>query len=415
MADRLLTKIVHALTSPSATAAWIWLLMTVRRFLSPDRRSHLGKVESILVIRLDAIGDVLLTGPFLRELRRGYPRARITLVVAPRVLNLVETCPYVDRALTHHVPPATRWWHPLSRRLIALSFARRELWPELYDMAVVPRWGEDHYEATILARLSGAPDRIGYAARSKGPQREHGRDDRFLTRVVDDRSVKHEVQRNVDLLSEMGVPASSPEHRLEVWLTDEDRSLAKRIVTSSNAAKLVALGPGAGSPKRMWPIERMEEVGRWLADGGARLVVVGGPGDEGLGEHLSRRIGDEVIDLTNRATIRETAAVLAQCSLFCGNDSGPMHLAAAVGVPIVEISCHPLLGDELYPNSPNRFGPWGVPCRVAQPDMPKEGCAVGCRVPSPHCILNVRVDSVIAAIESLRIETSVIEGSANAS
>jgi ADP-heptose:LPS heptosyltransferase len=414
-ADRLLAKIVHALTSPSATGAWIWLLMTVRGFLSSDRRSHLGKVHSILVIRLDAIGDVLLTGPFLRELRGGYPRARITLVVAPRVLNLVETCPYVDRALIHHVPPATRWWHPLSRRLIGLSFARRELWPELYDMAVVPRWGEDHYEATILARLSGAPDRVGYAARTKGRQRERSRYDRFLTRLVDDRSVKHEVQRNVDLLSEMGVPAPSLQHTLEVWLTDEDRSFANRIVTSSNAAKLVALGPGAGSPKRMWAIERVEEVGRWLADGGARLVVVGGPGDEGLGEHLSRRIGDEVIDLTNRATIRETAAVLAHCSLFCGNDSGPMHLAAAVGVPIVEISCHPLLGDELHPNSPSRFGPWGVSCRVVQPDRPKDGCSAGCRVESPHCILNVRVDSVIAAIESLRVETSVVEGSAGAS
>ena len=415
MAARVLTKSVHALTSPSATAAWIWLLMTVRGFLSSDRRSHLGKVDSILVIRLDAIGDVLMTGPFLRELRRGYPRARITLVVAPQVLNLVETCPYVDRVLIHHVPPATRWWHPLSRRLIGLSFALRELWPERYDMAVVPRWGEDHYEATILACLSGAPDRVGYAARSEGRQREHGRYDRFLTRVIDDRSVKHEVQRNVDLLSGLGLPASSRQHRLEVWLTDEDQSFANRIVTSSNASKLVALGPGAGSPKRMWAIERVEEVGRWLADGGARLVVVGGPGDEGLGEHLSRRIGDEVIDLTNRATIRETAAVLAHCSLFCGNDSGPMHLAAAVGVPIVEISCHPLLGDELHPNSPNRFGPWGVPRRVVQPDRPKDGCAAGCRVESPHCILNVRVDSVIAAIESLRVETSVVGGSADAS
>jgi ADP-heptose:LPS heptosyltransferase len=414
-AARILSRSVHALTSPLATAVWIWPLMRMRGFLSSDRQSHLGKIDSILVIRLDAIGDVLMTGPFLRELSQGYPRARISLVVAPQVLNLVETCPYVDRVLIHHVPPATRWWHPLSRRLIHLSFARHELWPERYDMAVLPRWGEDHYEATILAYLSGAPNRVGYAAPSEGPQGKHGRHDRFLTRVIDDRSVKHEVQRNVDLLSGLGIPPSSRQHKLEVWLTDEDQSLANRIVASSNATKLVALGPGAGSPKRMWPIERVEEVGRWLADGGARLVVVGGPGDEGFGEHLSRGIGDEVIDLTNRTTIRETAAVLAHCSLFCGNDSGPMHLAAAVGLPIVEISCHPLHGDKLHPNSPKRFGPWGVPLRVVQPEGPKDDCATGCRVESPHCILNVRVDSVIAAIESLEVETSVVEGSADAS
>ena len=143
------------------------------------------------------------------------------------------------------------------------------------------------------------------------------------------------------------------------------------------------------------------------------MVVVGGPGDEGWGEEL-RRIGDDVIDLTNRTTVRETAAVLARCSLFCGSDSGPMHLAAAVGVPIVEVSCHPVSGDDLHPNSPKRFGPWGVPNRVVQPETPMDDCVAGCRFKVPHCILNVRVESVIAAIESLRVETGVLRGPANA-
>lgn len=127
-----------------------------------------------------------------------------------------------------------------------------------------------------------------------------------------------------------------------------------------------------------------------------------------------RRIGGDAIDLTNRATVRETAAVLAHCSLFCGNDSGPMHLAAAAGVPIVEVSCHSVSGDDLHPNSPKRFGPWGVPNRVVQPETPKDDCAEGCRFEVPHCILNVRVDSVVAAIESLGVETGIFGGPADA-
>lgn len=412
-AARILTRSVHALTSPSATAAWIRPLMAVRRSLSSDRWSHLGKVNSILVIRLDAIGDVLMTGPFLRELRRAFPKAKISLILGPDTANLVETCPHIDRVLTNRVltdrfPPVTRWWHPMSRRFVALSFARRHLWPARYDMAVVPRWGEDPYDASILALLSGAPCRVGYSARRLI---KNGAYDRFYTLVVDDRSVKHEVERNLHLLSEL--QKDFHDDALELWLSHEDERVANQVLASWDGESLVALSPGAGSPRRIWAIERYVEVGRWLVDRGARLVVVGGPGDEGRGEQL-RRIGGDVIDLTNRATVRETAAVLAHCSLFCGNDSGPMHLAAAVRVPIVEVSCHPVSGDDLHPNSPKRFGPWGVPNRVVQPEMPKDDCAAGCRFEVPHCILNVRVDSVIAALESLRVETGVLRRPADA-
>jgi ADP-heptose:LPS heptosyltransferase len=412
-AGRILTRSVLALTSPSATAAWIRPLMAVRRSFSSDRRSHLGKVNSILVIRLDAIGDVLMTGPFLRELRRAYPRAKISLIVGPGTANLVEKCPHIDRVLTNRVltdrlPPLTRWWHPMSRRFVALSFARRHLWPARYDMAVVPRWGEDIYDASILALLSGAPCRVGYSARRPT---KNGAYDRFYTLVVDDRSVRHEVERNLHLLSELR--ADVHDDALELWLSDEDKRVASRALASTGAEALVALSPGAGSPRRIWPIQRYVEVGHWLVDRGARLVVVGGPGDEGWGEEL-RRIGGDVIDLTNRTTVRETAAVLARCSLFCGSDSGPMHVAAAVGVPIVEVSCHPVSGDDLHPNSPKRFGPWGVPNRVVQPEAPKDDCAAGCRFEVPHCILNIRVDSVIAAIESLMVEKGVVSGQTDA-
>jgi ADP-heptose:LPS heptosyltransferase len=405
---QLLSRSVAGLASPSVSAVWMRALMHLRGLVTIHVRTYDGEVRSILVIRPDAIGDVVMTGPFLRELRRAYPKAKISLIVGPGTANLVETCPHIDRVLINRLPPLTRWWHPISRRFVGLSFARRHLWPDRYDMAVVPRWGEDHYDAAILALLSGAPCRVGYSARRPT---KNGAYDRFYTMVVNDRSVRHEVERNLHLLSELQTDVH--EDALELWLSDEDERFANQVLASSGAESFVALSPGAGSPRRIWPIERYVEVGRWLVDRGARLVVVGGPGDEGRGEQL-RRIGGDVIDLTNRATVRETAAVLARCSLFCGNDSGPMHLAAAVGVPIVEVSCHSVIGDDLHPNSPKRFGPWGVPNRVVQPETPEHDCAAGCRLDVPHCILNIRVDSVIAAIESLRVEKGVVRGPTDA-
>jgi heptosyltransferase-2 len=78
-----------------------------------------------------------------------------------------------------------------------------------------------------------------------------------------------------------------------------------------------------------------------------------------------------------------------------------MHIAAAAGTPVVEISCHPNGGDPLHPNSPERFGPWQVPHRILRPEHARDGCVTSCRAPVAHCIENVQVDVVIEAIESL--------------
>jgi heptosyltransferase-2 len=231
--------------------------------------------------------------------------------------------------------------------------------------------------------------------------------------VVDDRSVKHDVERNLHLLSSLGMRPTDT--RLELWLSDQDQQVANEILMSGGPAPVVAFGLGAGSPRRTWPVERFSHVGRWLTDGGFGLVIVGGSGDERLAEDLQKRLGGGVIDVTNKITLRQTAAVLAHCSLFCGNDAGPMHLAAAAGVPVVEISCHSRRGDDLHPNSPKRFGPWGVPHRIVRPQSPADGCVAGCRIGAPHCILNVDVDTVIAAIESLKKEIAVSRGSVDAS
>jgi heptosyltransferase-2 len=232
--------------------------------------------------------------------------------------------------------------------------------------------------------------------------------------VVDDRSVKHEVQRNLGLLSVLGTDISELDHALEVWLSDEDKTVAKEILASWSSKPLIGFALGAGSAKRTWPVDRFADVGRWFTDRGYRLVVVGGPGEEGFGEELRRRLRGAVLDLTNKLTLRQAAAVLGHCSMFCGNDAGPMHLAAAVGVPVVEISCHSRRGDDLHPNSPKRFGPWGVPHQIVRPEEPKDGCTAGCGIRAPHCILNVGVDSVIAAIQSLMNETAVLGGSVDA-
>ncbi|MHB1559266.1 MAG: glycosyltransferase family 9 protein, partial [Isosphaeraceae bacterium] len=106
------------------------------------------------------------------------------------------------------------------------------------------------------------------------------------------------------------------------------------------------------------------------------------------------------------ATLRQTTAILSRCRLFIGNDSGPMHLASAVGVPVVEISMFPRSGPRGHVSSPHRFGPWGVPSVIVQPSHALPPCTDGCRASTAHCITQVGVSEVFVAVMELLERTS---------
>jgi len=403
LAASVLVRIVARLTSPRATMAVARVLGVTNKPAGSD--VVVNDDARILVVRPDGIGDVIMTGPMLRELRNALPRSVVTLVVAPRAFNVVETCPYVDRVVTVDIAPpratTETWWRPLIRRMAAFKAARLHFRGMHFDIALVPRWGVDSHEASILAYLSGASQRVGYSEHvSSLRAKRNGGYDELFTSSICDRSVKHEVERNLGILTALQIQPTS-HLGLESWLSDGDVAFAEASSVSATDRPIAAIGLGAGSPRRMWPVERFAAVGRWAYDQGSSLVVVGGAADERRASEFVARVDRPVLDLTNRATLREAAAVLERCSLFYGNDAGTMHLAAAAGVPVVEISCHPKGGDDLHANSPVRFGPWGVPHRIVQPDFPSAGCIEGCRALTPHCILNIPVAAVVRAITSL--------------
>jgi heptosyltransferase-2 len=149
----------------------------------------------------------------------------------------------------------------------------------------------------------------------------------------------------------------------------------------------------------MWPIANFIGLGEWLRSNyHARLVVLGGVGEERLGEELQRQLGHMVINAVGWTTLRQTGALLKRCHLYVGNDAGPMHLAAAAGIPVIEISCHPLDGSPSHPNSPKRFGPWRVPHVVLRPETARDACSEACTAHQAHCILEVSLEEVKEAV-----------------
>jgi heptosyltransferase-2 len=363
--------------------------------VGPDPRSTvpLSRVQRVLVIRLDEIGDVVLTIPMLRELRRNLPLAWITLVVKKPVYNLMAHCPYVDEVLGFDgQSPIWRWYYTHLWR--AWRMAREHLRPRRFDLALVPRWEyNDYYFAKPLAYLSGARDRIGYSGQGSSPDPRGGGEDRLLTQVLQRREPCHEVRRSLDLLEFLGGIVQN--ESLDLWLTIPEQEEAQQRLARLGLEPgdlLITLGPGASKPEKQWPVSRFADLGSWLIRTyGARLLVVGGPGEEHLGRTLAQTLGRAVINLAGQTTLRQTAALISQSHLFVGNDSGPKHLAAAAGVPVVEITSFPRLGPPSHLRSPCRFGPWGVPHRILQPERPTPPCNQACLAPEPHCILAVTV------------------------
>ncbi|HOG17123.1 MAG: ADP-heptose--LPS heptosyltransferase 2 [Syntrophaceae bacterium PtaU1.Bin231] len=359
--------------------------------LTPERK---GGATRILVVKADEIGDFVLATVFLRELRLLHPRAEIALVVNPATYNLAELCPYVDEVLVYR-QGVRRLLRPFLLPWRAFRMGHALLRQRDFDLAVMPRWDMDGYYASYIALFSRAKRRIGYSEQANERKKMVNRGfDRLLTEAIFHEAPKHEVERHLDLIRHLGGRPSS--QVLELWLDAADEKYAREALAGQPGTMPIALCPGAGTPWRRWPIERFIELAKRLKRSyGASFVIVGGREDASLGRAIGEALGGEVLDVTGRTTLRQTAAILKRCRLYVGNDTGSMHLAAASGVPVVELSCFPAGGPDWHWNSPLRFGPWGVAHRILQPDgrSAAEGFA--------PAIEEITVDRAACAVDDL--------------
>lgn len=393
-------KFIGYLTSPPTALFSGELFFKLIGLRKGYKKSILSDFNTILVVRLDEIGDVVLTTPFLRELRRSTPSAWITLIVKPTVYNLAELCPHVNEVIVYDWNTQGRL-SQLKSHWRALKLSRKYLWHRRFELAIVPRFDVDYYNATFIAYFSGALLRVGYSERVNSQKKILNKGlDHLLTHVLNYAALKHEVEHNLDVIPFLG--GSAEKNNLELWLSSEDEEFAGNILKLKgidSVTCVVAFGMGASAPKRMWPIAKFVEVARWLIKQyHARIIVVGGYGEESLGKELRNQLNDSIVDVIGKTTLRQTSALLKHCHLYVGNDSGPMHLAAAAGVPIIEISSFSRNASPQDSNSPARFRPWGVPHIILQPKTSLPPCVGGCTASKAHCINAVSVTDVQNAI-----------------
>jgi len=360
-----------------------------------------GSPKSIIVFRLDQLGDLVLTTPLFRELRRNFPNARCTVVVRPSQQSILTTNRNVDEILPLHevkarlLPARARWL------VSALWFYWTRLRDRQFDIAISPRWDVDESLATMLCVLSNADMRVGRSEHVSDAKRRINRGfDAAFDVSIPSGTRRHEVDRNLEVIAALG--GRVEDRSLEICLAANDRKFGAELLTHHDRRRLlVAIGIGGRAASRRWPLDQYADViTRLNRNHAVQPVIACGREEEADASELAGMLPVQPYILSG-VPLRAVCAVLERCDLFVGNDSGTAHLAAAMDCPTIVVSKHPRGGDPDHANSPVRFAPRGSRYRVVQPESGADGCRVACRATEPHCIKLVTVEMVLAAVSEL--------------
>ena len=288
--------------------------------------------DRILVVKLRYVGDVLLATPVLSRLREGFPKARIAMLVNPGTDGVVRGHPALDDVLlVERGNPARQW------RFV------RELRARQYDHVIDLT---DSDRSAVLSWLSGAPVRLGY--NSEGRWRGC-----LYTQIVEaDRFGMHQVCYYLKATEALGLTGPPPPPALV--FSQEARSAADRLlkVAGIDASRpLVCLHPGARWWFKSWPGERFAALADLIqTETSAQALFLGGEQEQASADRIAGAMKTPFRSLVGRTGLQDLAAVLVRAVLMVSNDNGPMHMAAALRVPVIGL---------FGPSDPAVWGPWG--------------------------------------------------------
>jgi heptosyltransferase-2 len=322
------------------------------------------------VVQTSFLGDVVLTTPLVSALRRRLAPRRLAVLVRPEAAPLLEGHPDVDAVLIDDKRGHDRGVRGLAR--VARRVAR-----ERFDVAVSPHRS---LRTALLLAAAGVPRRVGFR-QARGAFLYH-------TRVPRDRR-RHDVERNLALVEAFGAgPADGPLH-VPVSLDAAARASA---LLPPGDGPLAGIAPGSVWATKRWSADGYAAVVAGLAAEGVRCVILGAPEDAALAERIREEAGTGTV-LAGRTDLATLVAVVDRLGVLVANDSAPMHVACARGVPVVAVFCAttPALG----------YGPWGPRAAVVEADLACRPCGRhggrSCPRGTEDCIRLVPPATVLAA------------------
>jgi heptosyltransferase II len=282
-----------------------------------------GAVRKILIRAVNWLGDAVMITPALAAIREAFPQAELTVLANPLVSQMFSPHQSVDRVITFD-----RAVHRgIGGRLRLASLLRRER----FDLAII---FPNSFEGALIPTLAGIPRRLGKNSDGRGFLLTHS-----YPKSLQNTS-EHQVLNYLDMLKHFGIDSGAPRLQLETTAA-EDQALAELLSARGIGGDDMVLGvnPGAtfGSAKRWYPERFAEAAAELSRRWGARIVVTGGPAETEMAARIEELLGGECLNLAGATNVRQLLALIKRCDFFITNDSGPMHIAAAFGVPLVAI------------------------------------------------------------------------------
>ena len=300
-------------------------------------------MKNILLIRLSSLGDVVLTTPAIRAVRTHFPNAYIAMLVAKQSADVLRENPHLNEIITYDRLAKDK---DTGEMLRIIRHLRERKFTMVIDL-------QRKFRTELLMYLSGAAERVGRG--------------RLCTVRVQEQGNKHATADYFDLLHAVGISAA--DQRLELFFDESERTEAVRQFDTAGireTALKVGLFPGAGWKLREWMPERFAAIGdRLVAQFNANVLIFGGPKETELVQTVVDLMDAPAIPFAGNLQIRQLAASIQQCDLFLTNDTGPMHIAAAVGTPTVSL---------FGPGNHIRFQPLGAMHQTIRHDVPCSPC-----------------------------------------
>jgi heptosyltransferase-1 len=357
---------------------------------------HHAATMKILIVKLSAIGDVIHTLPALTALRRRYPTARIDWLVEDAAADLVQGHASLSQALvwrrkefvrlleTGRLPSATKLFLSL---LLQLRETRYDLIIDFQALLKSSLW-------IFLAR--------GRRKAGFGQGMEHSENTHlFLNERIPAVSMEiHALDRGLRLLQSLGIPESQVVY--DIPIGEEDEKAAKQLLVESGVRldqPLVAINPVAKWPTKLWAAKRFSELAERLLEKGYQVVFTGSKEDRSLIDEMAGTLGSSVIRLDGQTSLKVLAAVYRAANVVVSTDTGPMHLAAAVGTPVVAL---------FGPTAPRRTGPYGEGHVVLRAGVSCSPCfSKSCKVTELEpmaCMNRIPVEQVVEAVARMVAE-----------
>jgi heptosyltransferase I len=328
-------------------------------------------MNRVLIVRLGALGDIVHAIPVAAALRHAFPDARIDWLVSAKHREILDLVPVIDRRLAIDDGAGAGAG---SRMLAGIREVRRAHYDVALDL-------QGLLKSAVLARSAGAPRVIGFSSRYVRERLARA----FYTEAHDPVGVPHVVHQNLALLERVGLTVVAPEFPIE----QVDSDIARQVRERTGGAYAL-LNPGAAWPNKRWPPSRFAAVAGSLASRHRiASVVLWGPGEQSLAEQVVAAAGGAAM-LSPPTSIADLVALARGAALMVSGDTGPTHVAAAVGTPIVGI---------YGPTRPSRNGPWSPrDVTVSRDAVCQCHHLRQCRL-ARMCLLDIEVDEVLSAVE----------------